>query len=70
MLVGIAIPEAEIHYPGKCITIFRRKRTGKKIFVINGNHDIRGAVSDRSIFLADFKAIYNDFGYSDALTVD
>lgn len=45
-------------------------KTGKKIFVINGNHDIRGAVSDRSIFLADFKTIYNDFGYSDALAVD
>ncbi len=45
-------------------------RTGKKIFVINGNHDIRGAVSDRSIFLADFKAIYNEFGYSDALAID
>lgn len=45
-------------------------KTGKKIFVINGNHDIRGAVSDRSIHLADFKAIYHDFGYSEALAAD
>lgn len=46
------------------------EKTGKKIFVINGNHDIRGAVTDRSINLAGFKSIYNDFGYSEALAQD
>lgn len=44
-------------------------KTGKKIFIINGNHDIRGAVTDRSIHLADFKSIYHDFGYAEALSV-
>jgi len=46
------------------------EKTGKKIFVINGNHDIRGAVTDRSINLSDFKSIYSDFGYSEALAQD
>ncbi len=45
------------------------EKTGKKIFVINGNHDIRGAVTDNSINLAEFKTIYHEFGYSQALAV-
>lgn len=46
------------------------QRTGKQIFVINGNHDIRGSVSEKSINLEQFKNIYSDFGYSQALDVD
>lgn len=46
------------------------QRTGKQIFIINGNHDIRGSVSEKSIGLEQFKSIYGDFGYAQALEVD
>jgi len=46
------------------------QRTGKQIFVINGNHDIRGSVSEKSIILEQFKSIYSDFGYAQALDAD
>lgn len=46
------------------------QRTGKQIFIINGNHDIRGSVSEKSIGLEQFKTIYSDFGYAQALAVD
>lgn len=42
-------------------------KTGKRVFVVNGNHDIRRAVSDRSIDLNEFKTIYADFGFAEAL---
>ena len=39
--------------------------TGKKIFVINGNHDFNDGIS-----VETFKAQYADFGYNEALAVD
>jgi len=42
-------------------------RTGKNIFVINGNHDIDDVSGPGSIDLAEFKTMYADFGYSQAL---
>ena len=39
--------------------------TGKKIFVINGNHDFNDGIS-----VETFKSQYADFGYNEALTVD
>jgi len=46
------------------------QRTGKQIFIIDGNHDIRASVSEKSINLEQFKNIYDDFGYAQALAVD
>ena len=45
-------------------------RTGKSIFVINGNHDVRGLSGGDSIDLAIFKTLYADFGYNEALAQD
>ncbi len=42
--------------------------TGKRIYVISGNHDVRAAVVENSIDMAQFKDIYNDFGYSEAVS--
>ena len=41
------------------------KRTGKKVFVICGNHDFQSAMP-----VQQFKEIYADLGYAEALTVD
>lgn len=41
------------------------KRSGKQVFVINGNHD---ASNDQATTLARFKEIYAEFGYDQALT--
>lgn len=41
------------------------KRTGKKVFVICGNHDFHSAMP-----VQQFKEIYADLGYAEALTVD
>lgn len=40
------------------------QRTGKDVFVINGNHD----AADWGTSLDDFKRIYADFGYDKAIT--
>ena len=42
---------------------------GKKIFVIVGNHDCAKESSEEKIDLAEFKRIYADFGFTDALEV-
>jgi 3',5'-cyclic AMP phosphodiesterase CpdA len=42
-------------------------RTGKSIFVINGNHDVAAAAGETKIDLDGFKTIYADFGYNEAL---
>ena len=43
------------------------KKTGKQIYVTVGNHDAgKGSETD----VEDFKRIYADFGYNEALTVD
>lgn len=41
--------------------------TGKSVFVVPGNHDMGAADIDFKI--ADFKEVYADFGYNEALTV-
>ena len=41
------------------------RQTGKKVFVISGNHDFHSRIS-----VEKFKEIYADFGYSEALVVD
>ena len=43
------------------------EKTGKRIYVISGNHDVRGSVVENSIDMDEFKSIYNNFGYSEAL---
>ncbi len=45
-----------------------KARTGKKIFVIPGNHDIRTSASGGRLDLSDFLNVYENLGYSDALT--
>lgn len=44
-----------------------KARTGKQIFVIPGNHDIRTSDSQNRLNLADFLDIYADFGYNQAI---
>ena len=41
------------------------KKSGKEVYVINGNHD---ASNDQTTTLARFKEIYAEFGYDHALT--
>lgn len=43
---------------------------GKPIYVINGNHDVDAVSTDENMDIDDFKNIYADFGYNDALAVD
>jgi len=45
-------------------------RTGKRIFIINGNHDICSISDSNYINLAEFKTLYADFGYNEALDID
>lgn len=45
------------------------ERSGKRIFVIVGNHDCAKESTNERINLAEFKQIYADFGFSDALAV-
>ena len=44
-----------------------KARTGKQIFVIPGNHDIRTSDSQNRLNLDDFLDIYADFGYNQAI---
>lgn len=44
-----------------------RQRTGKRIFVIPGNHDIRTSGSKNRLDLSDFLEVYADIGYDEAL---
>ncbi len=46
------------------------EHTGKKVFVINGNHDITSPDDTSHTSSEDFKRIYADFGYNEALSVD
>lgn len=46
------------------------RRTGKKIFVINGNHDVKDNADGFTTDLARFKAAYAGCGYSEALAAD
>ncbi|MBQ7598381.1 MAG: metallophosphoesterase [Clostridia bacterium] len=41
--------------------------SGKKIFVINGNHDCDAEGSDTGISMEEFREIYADFGYTEAV---
>jgi len=44
-----------------------QSRTGKQIFLIPGNHDIRTSDSNNRLNLSDFLKIYADIGYNKAL---
>lgn len=44
-------------------------QTGKQIYVINGNHDAAEYETSMTKF-ADFKTIYREFGYDEALATD
>ena len=44
-----------------------KERTGKKIFIIPGNHDVRTSDSQDRLNLSDFLDIYADIGFDDAL---
>ncbi len=46
------------------------EESGKQIYVILGNHDCASASSDTKISMEEFKTIYADFGYNEAVTVD
>ena len=41
--------------------------SGKRIFVINGNHDCDAEGSDTGISMEEFREIYADFGYNEAV---
>ncbi|MBQ7595982.1 MAG: metallophosphoesterase [Clostridia bacterium] len=42
--------------------------SGKQIFVINGNHDCDAQSSENGITMEEFRDIYADFGYTEALS--
>ncbi len=44
------------------------KETGKQIYVIDGNHDL-GTSENSDFTIADFKTVYNQFGYDEALSI-
>ena len=44
------------------------ERSGKKIFVINGNHDCVAESSETRITMEEFREIYDGFGYAEALS--
>lgn len=57
------------HYAlGPKLTAFVQ-RTGKRIYLINGNHDINPPGTDRRIDVDEFKTIYAACGYDKALSV-
>ncbi len=45
------------------------KRSGKQIYVICGNHDCDDDNFDKYISIDEFKEIYKDFGYNEALSL-
>ena len=45
-----------------------QNRTGKTVFLIPGNHDIRTSASRNRLNLSDFLEIYADLGFDKALT--
>lgn len=45
-----------------------QNRTGKKIFLIPGNHDIRTSDSRNRLNLSDFLEVYADIGFDETLT--
>ena len=44
------------------------RETGKRIFVINGNHDCDAESSENRISMEEFRDIYAEFGYAEALS--
>lgn len=47
-----------------------KKKSGKKIYVINGNHDCETENLDKYIDIDEFKKIYADFGFKEAIASD
>ena len=62
---GKAIPQE--HYDMAAKFAAFEEKTGKQIYVTVGNHDAGN--SECQTTLAQFKEIYHDFGYAEALTV-
>ena len=62
---GKSIPQE--HYDMAAKFAAFEEKTGKQIYVTVGNHDAGN--SECKTTLADFKVIYHDFGYDQALTV-
>jgi len=46
------------------------KESGKEIYVINGNHDCYAESDELHISIDEFKSLYADFGYNQALNCD
>ncbi len=46
------------------------EKSGKSIFVINGNHDCDDSDFEKYISVEEFKEIYKDFGYDKALSTE
>jgi len=44
------------------------EETGKQIYVINGNHDAGNATKEGETGLSDFREIYYEFGFNEALS--
>lgn len=44
-----------------------KNRTGKKIYLVPGNHDIRTSASNNRLDPEDFTELYREFGYDQAL---
>ena len=42
------------------------QKSGKQIFVVNGNHDCAAQADERHISMTEFREIYADFGYTQA----
>ncbi len=65
---------SEDGYPNEHLAIAEKlrefeARTGKRIFLIPGNHDIRTSKSKNRLDLADFMEIYKDIGYDEAVEI-
>ncbi len=65
---------SEDGYPAEHLAIAEKlrdfeARTGKRIFLIPGNHDIRTSKSKNRLNLSDFMEIYADIGYDEAIEI-
>ena len=67
LISGDMVDDGTVEHHESLIRILRdfENRTGKQIYVINGNHDFLSGIS-----MDTFKSLYADFGYSEAQTVD
>ncbi len=71
VLISGDLTDGGRHYPEQHYTVAEKlrafeQRSGKEVYVIDGNHDL-GYTSNFKI--DDFKKVYADFGYDHALTI-